>query len=105
MNQVMLNMPPNLHEQLAVLANQNKQSVDQYILKALTQLVAYQMQIIPLTKVMEQEKAFHALRQQLGPVTTPDEARQILQQTHEAVEPEVELTPQLRKQFRKNPVE
>jgi len=54
-----------------------------------------------LTKVMEQEKAFHALRQQLGPVATPDEARQILQQTREPTEPEAELTPQLREQFRK----
>ncbi|MDM8520325.1 hypothetical protein QUF64_09785 [Anaerolineales bacterium HSG6] len=45
---------------------------------------------IPLTKVMEQEKAFHALRQQLGPVATPDEARQILQQTREPTEPEAE---------------
>jgi hypothetical protein len=55
---------------------------------------------IPMTEVEQQEKSFHALRQQLGYTATVAEAQEILRQTREPSEVEPGLTPELIQRFR-----
>lgn len=101
MNQIILELPPSLHQQLHKLATRNNMSINQYVLENLKQIAAYRIIVIPEDDIAQQEKSFHALRQRLGYTASVAEAQEILKQTREPSEIEPGLTAELRQQFEK----
>ena len=93
MSRMTLRLPETLHEQLAALARDEAESLNQYIVYALTRQVtlAYTVQTIAEGQIKEQRAAYTALLLGLGQ-TTFDEIEKALT-GREKVKPEKVLTP------------
>lgn len=91
MSRLTLRLPETLHQRLAVLAENEGVSLNQYIVYALTHqaALASMIQIVPATDVEQQQQAFQSLIKRLGQAS-PSEIESILA-TREQTEPEVEL--------------
>jgi len=94
MGRLTLRLPESLHRQLESQARQEKVSLNQYLVYALTRHVAMAYMVTPMPEgaVQQQRKAFAALLQNLGQASSA-ETRQALAE-REKVAPEPGLDPE-----------
>jgi len=95
MGRLTLRLPESLHRQLESRARQEKVSLNQYLVYALTRHVAmaYMVTPIPEEAVQQQREAFAALLESLGQASSA-EIRQALDEREE-VAPESGLDPEV----------
>jgi len=95
MGRLTLRLPESLHKQLESQARQEKVSLNQYLVYALTRHVAMTYMVTPIPKeaVQQQRKAFAALLENLGQASSA-EIRQALAE-REKVAPEPGLDPEV----------
>jgi len=95
MGRLTLRLPESLHRQLESRARQEKVSLNQYLVYALTRHVAmaYMVTPIPEEAVQQQREAFAALLESLGQASSA-EIRQVLDEREE-VAPESGLDPEV----------
>jgi hypothetical protein len=98
-NQLFLELPKTLQQQLETLARSEGVSLSQYILFALTRqaTLAYIVRAVPGNEIAQQRTAFSALLQNLGHASFA-EIEQVMQE-REVVTPEVGLTPEVVKRL------
>jgi hypothetical protein len=101
MGRLTLRLPESLHQQLESQARQEKVSLNQYLVYALTRHVAmtYMVTPIPEEAVQQQREAFAALLENLGQASYA-EIRQALAEREE-VAPEQGLDPEVVARLRK----
>jgi hypothetical protein len=95
MSRLTLRLPETLHQQLEMLAQSEKTSLNQYIVYALTRqvTVAYTVQALPDKAIAEQKASYAALLQNLGQASF-EEIEQVLTE-REKVAPEQGLSPEV----------
>jgi hypothetical protein len=95
MSRLTLRLPETLHQQLIQLAQAEGVSLNQYIVYTLTrQAVSTEfIQATPEKEIIDQEKSFQILLQELGTVSE-NQIKSILAE-RELVQPEEELTPEI----------
>ena len=100
MGRLTVRLPETLHERLAILAEHEGVSLNQYIVYALTRQVtwAYTVQAMPEEAVAQQRASFTALLQSLGQASF-DEIEAVMA-GREAIEPEAGLTPDITRRLR-----
>jgi len=94
MGRLTLRLPESLHRQLESQARQEKVSLNQYLVYALTRHVAMAYMVTPMPEgaVQQQREAFAALLETLGQASVA-ETRRVLAE-REQVAPESELNPE-----------
>lgn len=103
MSRLTLRLPESLHSELEHRARQEKVSLNQYLVYALTRhlAMAYTVTPIPEEAVQQQRAAFVALLESLGQAS-PAEARQVLAEREKSTpEPglDVEVVARLRERI------
>jgi hypothetical protein len=95
MSRLTLRLPESLHSELERRAKQEKVSLNQYLVDALTRHVAMAYMVTPISEeaVQQQREAFAAFLENLG-WTSPAEVRRALAEREE-VAPESGLDPEL----------
>jgi hypothetical protein len=95
MSRLTLRLPESLHRQLENRARQEKVSLNQYLVYALTRHVAMNYMVTPISEeaVQQQREAFATLLEDLRQ-TSPTEVRQALDD-REKITPESGLDPDL----------
>ncbi len=99
MSRLTVRLPVTLHRQLSDLAEQERVSLNQYIVYALTRqtTLAYTVQTVPAEDIKQQRAAFTTLLQSLGQASMT-EIEQVLTE-REVVEPEAGLSPEVIKRL------
>ena len=99
MNQLTLELPKTLHQQLKILAKDEGVQLQQYILYVLTQQVTstYAVHVVSTKAIAQQEEAYKALRHRWAeaPISDIDE----ILAKREVVQPEVDLDPEVVKRL------
>lgn len=74
MSRLTLRLPESLHQQLEMLAHQEKTSLNQFIVYSLTRQVAatYTVRAVPPEEIERQRMRFDALLDRLGPASPAD---------------------------------
>lgn len=95
MGRLTLRLPESLHQQLESQARQEKVSLNQYLVYALTRHVAMAYMVTPMPEeaVQQQQEAFAALFENLGQASSA-EIKRVLNEREE-VGPEPELDPEV----------
>ena len=100
MSRLTLRLPESLHRQLESRAKQEKVSLNQYLVYALTRHIAMTYMVTPMPEeaLQQQREAFAALLENLGQASFT-ENRQALAE-REQVTPEPELDPEVATRLR-----